>query len=103
MSDIASGSVGPAAQGRRRGGRSCRIGLTTALPPILRRLARSAPPVERSSGPAAEILAAADRIAALGNGNAEIREVLSGIPSPCYAPVVFVTSAGGSWFATSGG
>jgi hypothetical protein len=36
------------------------------------------------------------------DGDAEIREVLSGIPSPCYAPIVFVTSAGGSWFAVSG-
>jgi hypothetical protein len=35
------------------------------------------------------------------NGNAEIRERLSGIPSPCYAPIVFVTSAGGNWFAVS--
>jgi hypothetical protein len=35
-------------------------------------------------------------------GDAEFRETLSGIPSPCYAPIVFVTSAGGSWFAVSG-
>jgi hypothetical protein len=46
--------------------------LTTALPPILRRLSRSAPPAKRATGPAAEILAAADRIDSVGNGNAEI-------------------------------
>jgi len=36
------------------------------------------------------------------DGNAEIREVLSGVPSPCYAPIVLVTSPGGAWFAVSG-
>jgi hypothetical protein len=46
--------------------------LATALPPILRRLGRSAPPAKRAGGPAAEILAAANRIDGLGNGNAEI-------------------------------
>lgn len=38
----------------------------------------------------------------LGAGDSEIREELSGIPSPCIAPIVFVTSPGGSWFAASG-
>ena len=36
------------------------------------------------------------------DGDAEIREVLDGVPTPCYAPVVLVTSGGGSWFAASG-
>jgi len=36
------------------------------------------------------------------DGDAEFRENLSGIPAPCYAPIVFVTNAGGSWFAVSG-
>jgi hypothetical protein len=35
-------------------------------------------------------------------GDAEIREVLTNIPNPCIAPIVFVTSPGGSWFAASG-
>lgn len=39
---------------------------------------------------------------ATADGNVEIRETLSGIPSPCYAPIVFVTNTGGSWAAISG-
>lgn len=35
-------------------------------------------------------------------GDAEIRELLSDIPSPCYAPIVFVTNPAGAWFAVSG-
>lgn len=35
-------------------------------------------------------------------GDVEIREVLDGIPSPCYAPIVFVTNASGRWAAISG-
>ena len=34
-------------------------------------------------------------------GNAVIDDVLS-LPSPCIAPIVFVTSPGGAWFAASG-
>jgi len=37
-----------------------------------------------------------------GGGDARIREKLAGIPKPCIAPIVFVTSAGGSWFAITG-
>jgi hypothetical protein len=36
------------------------------------------------------------------DGDAQFREQLRGIPSPCYAPIVFVTSAGGAWLAVSG-
>jgi hypothetical protein len=40
------------------------------------------------------------------DGNAEFRQRLAGIPSPCYAPIVFITSGSstgfGSWFAVSG-
>lgn len=35
-------------------------------------------------------------------GDVEIREELDGIPSPCYAPIVFVTNAAGRWAAISG-
>lgn len=38
----------------------------------------------------------------LGGGDAKIEETLVGVPSPCIAPIVFVTSPGGSWFAASG-
>ena len=34
-------------------------------------------------------------------GNAEIEATLS-LPSPCIAPVIFVTSPGGAWFAATG-
>ena len=34
-------------------------------------------------------------------GNARIEETLS-LPSPCIAPIVFVTSPTGSWFAATG-
>ena len=39
--------------------------------------------------------------AALGGGNATIEADLV-LPQPCIAPIVFVTSAGGSWFAATG-
>ena len=34
-------------------------------------------------------------------GNADV-SVHVDLPSPCFAPIVFVASAGGSWFAASG-
>lgn len=37
-----------------------------------------------------------------GGGNATIEEKLA-LPSPCLAPIVFVTSPGGAWFAIAGG
>jgi len=39
--------------------------------------------------------------ASAGGGNAEIDAVVT-LPSPCIAPIVFVTSPGGSWFAATG-
>lgn len=41
-------------------------------------------------------------LASAGGGNATIEADLS-LPSPCLAPIVFVTSPGGSWFAVTGG
>lgn len=35
-------------------------------------------------------------------GNAEIEAAIE-LPDPCIAPVVFVTSPGGAWFAATGG
>lgn len=40
-------------------------------------------------------------LASAGGGNASIEADLS-LPQPCIAPIVFVTSAGGSWFASPG-
>jgi hypothetical protein len=40
--------------------------------------------------------------ASSGGGNANIEADLS-LPSPCLAPLVFVTSPGLSWFASTGG
>jgi hypothetical protein len=34
-------------------------------------------------------------------GNSKIEATVA-LPSPCFAPIVFVTSPGGSWFAVSG-
>lgn len=36
-----------------------------------------------------------------GGGNAEIEAMLD-LPQPCIAPIIFVTSPGGAWFATTG-
>ena len=35
------------------------------------------------------------------DGNAEI-EAKVDLPSPCFAPIIFVASGGGAWFAASG-
>jgi len=34
-------------------------------------------------------------------GDAEIEETIA-LPTPCFAPIVFVGSAGGAWFAVTG-
>lgn len=39
--------------------------------------------------------------ASAGGGNAHIEATLS-LPQPCFAPIVFVTSPGGAWFAVTG-
>lgn len=36
-----------------------------------------------------------------GGGNAKIEADLT-LPQPCFAPIVFVTSGGGNWFAVTG-
>jgi hypothetical protein len=40
-------------------------------------------------------------LSSAGGGNSTIEATLT-LPSPCIAPIVFVTSAGGSWFASTG-
>jgi len=39
--------------------------------------------------------------ASSGGGNAKIETTVS-LPQPCIAPIIFVTSNGGSWFAATG-
>lgn len=39
--------------------------------------------------------------ATAGGGNAKIEADVA-LPQPCFAPIVFVTSPGGSWFAVTG-
>lgn len=39
--------------------------------------------------------------ASQGGGNAKIETKLS-LPQPCIAPIIFITSPGGAWFATTG-
>ncbi|MBI4673461.1 MAG: hypothetical protein HY741_17550 [Chloroflexi bacterium] len=39
--------------------------------------------------------------ASQGGGNADIEANVT-LPQPCIAPLIFVTSPGGSWFATTG-
>ena len=42
-------------------------------------------------------------LASAGGGDSTIEADVS-LPQPCFAPIVFVTNAGGtSWFATTGG
>lgn len=41
-------------------------------------------------------------LAGQGGGNATVKADLA-LPQPCIAPIVFVTSATGSWFAATGG
>jgi len=37
-----------------------------------------------------------------GGGDATIEATLT-LPDPCIAPIIFVTNAGGAWFASTGG
>ena len=49
-----------------------------------------------------DLFPATTGLATAGGGNAKIEADLS-LPSPCLAPIVFVTSPTGSWFAVTGG
>jgi len=40
-------------------------------------------------------------LASAGGGNASV-ETMVDLPQPCIAPIVFVTSPGGAWFAATG-
>ena len=55
-----------------------------------------------ASGAAATVNVTTGDFPATTTGDAEIEAAVE-LPSPCYAPVVFVTSPGGAWFAVTGG
>jgi len=54
-----------------------------------------------SSGAATTSNVSTPLVAASPTGDAEIDATVD-LPSPCFAPIVFVTSPGGAWFAVSG-
>jgi hypothetical protein len=53
------------------------------------------------NGIAKTVNVATDPVPATMKGDAEINAVVD-LPSPCLAPIVFVASGGGSWFAVTG-
>ena len=55
-----------------------------------------------ASGGAATVNVTTGDFPATTTGDAEIEAAIE-LPSPCIAPVVFVTSPGGAWFAVTGG
>ncbi|HSP74212.1 MAG TPA: hypothetical protein VLN26_17705 [Gaiellaceae bacterium] len=54
-----------------------------------------------SGGAPTTVNVATDPVPASATGDAEIEATLA-LPSPCFAPIVFVTSPTGSWFAVTG-
>lgn len=54
-----------------------------------------------SGGSPTTVNVATDPVPATPTGDAEINAVVA-LPSPCFAPIVFVTSGGGAWFAVTG-
>lgn len=53
------------------------------------------------SGTPATVNASTGLAPATSSGDAKIEASVE-LPSPCFAPIVFVTSPGGSWFAVTG-
>lgn len=54
-----------------------------------------------ASGSAVTINVSTQNFPADSAGNAHIKDTVS-LPQPCVAPIIFVTSGGGSWFAATG-
>lgn len=54
-----------------------------------------------SGGTAQTVNIATNPVAATPTGDAQIGEKIS-LPTPCFAPIVFVTSPGNAWFAVTG-
>jgi hypothetical protein len=48
-----------------------------------------------------DLFPATTGLASEGGGNAKIEANVT-LPQPCIAPIIFVTNAGGSWFAATG-
>lgn len=55
-----------------------------------------------AAGLAATVNATTGDFPATTGGDSEIEAALE-LPSPCIAPIVFITSPGGAWFAATGG
>lgn len=54
-----------------------------------------------SGGTAQTVNVATNTVPATPTGDARIREKVA-LPTPCFAPIVFVTSPGDAWFAVTG-
>ena len=54
-----------------------------------------------TSGAATTTNVATPLVSASPGGDAEIDTAVD-LPSPCFAPIVFVTTSGGAWLAVSG-
>jgi hypothetical protein len=54
-----------------------------------------------STGAPTTVNVSTDAVPATATGDAEIDATVA-LPSPCFAPIVFVTSGGGNWFAVTG-
>ena len=54
-----------------------------------------------AAGAPTTVNVATDPVPATSTGNAEI-DARVALPTPCFAPIVFVTSGGGNWFAVTG-
>jgi hypothetical protein len=54
-----------------------------------------------SAGMAAVTNVSTDPFPATATGNSKIEATVT-LPDPCFAPIVFVTSSGGAWFAVTG-
>ena len=54
-----------------------------------------------TSGGAATVNVSTQNFSADTAGNAHIKDTVS-LPQPCIAPIIFVTSGGGNWFASTG-
>jgi hypothetical protein len=52
-------------------------------------------------GAAAVVNVSTDAFPATTTGDSKIEATVT-LPSPCFAPIVFVTSPGDSWFAATG-
>jgi hypothetical protein len=54
-----------------------------------------------SGGTAQTVNISTNTVPATPTGDARIRAKVS-LPTPCFAPIIFVTSPGGAWFAVTG-